>query len=209
MAKAAPWTPEELDTLRKLWPDMTVEEISDRIPGRSAQACHLKAARIGLPRKGYTAAQGVRWTPEEDETLRAHWLDEGSRVADRLPLRSRNACSTRARKLGLVGRRRIWTPEEDVVVCESYERMGANAMVAAGMLPGRTAQSIRTHASALGLHRAPGGAWTPREDRAIRACIPRLRACPDERALVRLANGLDRPLLDVAQRMRYWLEEAA
>ena len=65
------WTEDELRILREMWPCHTVREISERIPGRTPQACLTKGLRIGLPRRPHRGGKGEPWTPEEDEAIRA------------------------------------------------------------------------------------------------------------------------------------------
>ena len=71
------WTEGELRILREMWPGHTVKEISERIPGRTPQACLTKGLRIGLPRRPHRGGKGEPWTPEEDATVCEHYADEG------------------------------------------------------------------------------------------------------------------------------------
>lgn len=209
------WTQDELRDLRRLWPDHLLSEIARLIPRHSAQSVRSKARALGLEHKPRRGGKGVPWTPEEDAVVCEFFGAEGaSGVARRLPGRTASAVSNHAHRLGLQSEHfKRWTPEEDATIVEHYEELGAGAMCAAGMLPGRTAAKVMNRAFALGVRRRKAPArWTPDEDRAIRAAIPlMLREEPRMRPvrLTRLANVLDRDERHVAARMRLWLREAA
>jgi len=61
------WTPEEDALLKRLWPVLSVEQISERI-GRTVKGVYRRANRLGLT-CGNQAAK-VPWTPEEDKALK-------------------------------------------------------------------------------------------------------------------------------------------
>ena len=209
------WTEDELRILREMWPCHTVREISERIPGRTPQACLTKGLRIGLPRRPHRGGKGEPWTPEEDATVAALYGDEGAAgTAARLPGRTPAAVANRVRRLGLVSKHyRRWTPEEDALLIRWYGRMGAGRMLAEGMLPGRDVDAVMHRANLLGVRRLTVSTWTAREDEAIRACIPGMLALPspDARliALRRLSRAIGREERHVASRMRRWLREEA
>ena len=209
------WTEGELRILREMWPGHTVKEISERIPGRTPQACLTKGLRIGLPRRPHRGGKGEPWTPEEDATVCEHYADEGAAgTAAHLPGRTPAAVSNRAHRLGLASKRyNRWTPEEDALLIRWYGRMGAGRMLAEGMLPGRDVEAVMYRANLLGVRRLTVSTWTPEEDEAIRACIPGMLACEtrDARllALRRLSRAIGREERHVASRMRRWLREEA
>lgn len=154
-------------------------------------------------------ARGLPWAPEEDAVLYARWADEGAKgTAALLPGRSPSAVRSRAQRLGLLTNHyRRWTPEEDAAIVEHYPKMGAGRMKAALMLPGRDVDAVMNRACALGVRRLTARTWTAREDEAIRACIPGLRANPSRGALKRLARALGRSERHTAMRMQHWLRE--
>ena len=209
------WTEGELRILREMWHDHPVKEISERIPGRTPQACLTKGLRIGLPRRPHRGDKGKPWTPEEDAIVAALYGDEGAAgTAARLPGRTPAAVANRARRLRLASKHyRRWTPEEDALLIRWYGRMGAGRMLAEGMLPGRDVDAVMYRANLLGVRRLTVSTWTPEEDEAIRACIPGMLACEtrdaQRAALKRLARALGREERHVASRMRRWLKEAA
>lgn len=84
-------------------------EIAAGLPGRTVYACVACAAVHGLG--GYGDGSGPfrrRWELEEDAVLRDGWLS-GGRVADicRSLGRTRGSVKSRARTLGLTGRRAL------------------------------------------------------------------------------------------------------
>lgn len=104
------WTTGEVRALEKRMASCSSwEEIAAGLPGRTVCACIACAVAHGLG--GYGPGSGPfrrRWEPEEDAVLRDCWLS-GGRVSDicRSLGRTRGSVKSRARTLGVPGRRAL------------------------------------------------------------------------------------------------------
>lgn len=97
MARAKPWTEEELELLKKYYPqNADADEFAEVLKNHSTTSCWAKARNLGL-----CSCIQKRWTPDEDAILMEHYPTEGKEVMTRLPQRTLTACYMRARKLGL------------------------------------------------------------------------------------------------------------
>ena len=67
--KASFWTKDEDDLLAKLWPTLSVAQISERM-GRTLKGVYRRANRLGLT-CGQPQAKKA-WTPEDDAVLKAN-----------------------------------------------------------------------------------------------------------------------------------------
>jgi hypothetical protein len=100
MPKRLPWTPEELEDLRRLCEKrknhrLDWKKILKRFPDRSVHAINKRMHLHGMckPRS---------WTPREDETLLLNWNDSAlASLKKYLPGRTKDGIYGRARKLGL------------------------------------------------------------------------------------------------------------
>lgn len=99
------WTPAEDALLRELHPSgLSYDEIAARIAPRSRNAVEQRCVKLHL---GPLPHGRLRWTPADDEILRAVWTQKGSLKqlsAKYLPRRSPAAMSDRGRELGLAPR---------------------------------------------------------------------------------------------------------
>lgn len=108
------WTEQDLQYLRNNYQTMTAEQIANHL-GRTRAAVAGKAEKLGL-KKDLRCPSGEKWTPEQDQYIRDHWLELGDEeiaaaVGHPVP-------STHARRLKLNLKRRAgckgpsWTQEE-------------------------------------------------------------------------------------------------
>ena len=154
-----------------------------------------------------------RWTPDEEELLRASMAEGGMHAAyAAFPSRSENSVHNKAQVMGLLaGRepRRAWSASEDAVLRSSYPDLGPVGIAERGLLPGRSQRAIVGHASKLGVSRARredqasyDDAWTPNRERFVRDLMVRLDEHPSRVWLVRAANLLDVTEVELARHMR-------
>lgn len=94
------------------------------------------------------ALLGLGWAEVEDDILRQYYPNEGMDVSSRLPGRSRAACKTRARILGVKAPETSWTVEEDEILKKFYPKEG---MSVAKRLPERSKESCKARSLKLGL----------------------------------------------------------
>ena len=147
---------------------------------RRVRELDLTWARVGT---------GLRWTPDEDEVVRAG-VRAGLRpvdIAAQLPRRSPAAVAVRIHALGQAVHGRRWTPVDDYRLRLAVEAGDAMDRIAADLE--RTRESIRHRCRDLGV----GKPRPARDGRAYRAWTPAEEA--------RLLELRDLPLADVARRL--------
>lgn len=138
------WSPEELEILRKNYPQMRAE-IYTLLPNRTKMACMKIAASLGLE------PTNKNWSIEEDSILRKNYTEMGSGVSVLLTGRSPSACHSRAKTLKLHRDGMRWSPEEDAILKEYYPHEGASAFQ---RIPNRTNAACQARVSYLGVYRA-------------------------------------------------------
>jgi hypothetical protein len=160
-----PWSDTEDQLLRAATAaGLPASALAGRLGRDSEQVRRRRRSLLGslLHPRAYTAV--------EDERIRACWQDgRDIQALARTLGRSLGSIRQRAQKLGLhqPARRRHWQAHEDAAVRDGYE-LGMSCAQIAGELPGRTASSVAARAAKLGLANY-ARAWTPREDRLLRA----------------------------------------
>ena len=92
------WTKEEDKIILEYYPSIG-RKVSKMLTGRTPRACFDRAKYLGIKikHKQYNST----WTSEEDKILFKYYPIMGPDVCYKIPKRSRNACSKRARQLGL------------------------------------------------------------------------------------------------------------
>lgn len=93
------WTADQIEDLRKLWPQ--VGEGCAAWVGRSRYACQAKAKELGITYSGPHKNGSLNWTEAEDKRLRELWPLMGSRCASAFPRRTRMSVCQRASALRL------------------------------------------------------------------------------------------------------------
>ena len=96
-AKRNAWSSTE-DTVLKQYYAKEGRLVANRLPGRSASACAIRASVLGLT---YTKNDIRFWTEEEVATLKKYWTIEGANASQRITGRNPLACKQKAKKLGL------------------------------------------------------------------------------------------------------------
>ncbi|SRR6266545_1991606 len=147
------WTPEQLDALRQMYPDIQIsQEKIEEYFRRSWQAISMKARRLELdrPRKG-------SWSSQEIDDLRRMYPDLSISLEQMIQHfgRSENAIVTMAYELNI--RRRTvelkpWSQEEIEKLREMYADKGVSSQQLQQMF-GRSANAISKQARFLGLVR--------------------------------------------------------
>lgn len=149
------YTRRDIEIMREHYPTGGFDAVRRKLRGRTRQAIHKLASRLGLECNS-------RWTVEADAELAEHYPDKGPR--DTAALMGRSVVSVRERAyvlgiayVGIPVPRQIlksetgamWPTEQDEVLIENYETFGAKRTAA--LLPGRTLIAVRQRAYALGL----------------------------------------------------------
>lgn len=104
-----------------------------------------------MMRTGRTIAGDPLWTAEEDHALRAAFPERDAIVRE-LPSRSKGAIMQRARRLGLVKPRRVWSDSEAAALRHPYVT-GLPVRQIAALFPDRTHRQIWHKAHAMGYRR--------------------------------------------------------
>jgi hypothetical protein len=157
--RGRPWSSQEMNLLRALYPTTPNEDIAERI-GRRRNAVHMKARQMELRKMEF-------WSEQEDQRLceayRAYSYDE---LAQRLG-RTLPAVKARAITLKLDSKVPNWTEEEIRFLRESYGTRDVGMI--AGEL-GRTRAAVAKKAREMGLvcfrH------WSGRDVRRLRELYP-------------------------------------
>lgn len=92
------WTIEEDNIIIKNYSTIGREGVAKLLVGRTPNMCYERAKFLGVSRKW---VKDNNWTPEEDKILIKYYPIMGPDVCFKIPNRSRNACSKRARRFGL------------------------------------------------------------------------------------------------------------
>ncbi|TMW55726.1 hypothetical protein Poli38472_010608 [Pythium oligandrum] len=159
------WTPEQDDALRaaveefgqKNW-----KSIATRVPGRNHAQCLQRWNKVLKPGlvKGH-------WGHEEDLALQEMVLQgchSWSEVAAQIPGRTAKQCRERWRNhLDPSINRAPFTPEEDNIIQQAYERLDNRWTQIAELLPGRTEDAIKARWKTLNPNqKTPFGPGRPR-----------------------------------------------
>jgi hypothetical protein len=158
--RGRPWSSQEMNLLRALYPTTPNEDIAERI-GRSRDAVHMKARQMELRKMEF-------WSEQEDQRLReAYQVCSYGELARRLG-RTLPAAKARAITLKLDSKVPNWTEEEIQFLRESYGMTDVGRI--AGEL-GRTRAAVAKKAREMGLvcfrH------WSGRDVRKLRGLYPR------------------------------------
>jgi len=158
------WTPQEDDILKKHYENLSLDELTELLPGRTTTAMRDRAGKIlGLYRRSRP------WSREEDEILQQYYgkisRDE---IVDLLPGRPWTAIRDRASKtLGLMLKKPIsrWTQREDAILKEYYATTPLKKLMK--MLPGRTRGAVESRVSNLKVA-GRRKSWAKQEDAILK-----------------------------------------
>lgn len=139
------------------------------LPGRTVQAVQTRAGKLGAKRPV------EKWTEDELEIIRKYYVQlSGNPEAWEALLPGRPAASIRSKasQLGLSGPASVpWTSEEDRILAANYPHVSPSDKKWEQLLPGRTPDSITSHASRLGLKYEGGPlkrrGWSKEEEDAL------------------------------------------
>jgi len=142
------------------------------------------------------------WTEEEDKIIRKYYPIEGSKVAERLPGRTKDTCIYRAKTLK-INSDKFWTKEEDEILKKYYPIEGMDVVK---RLPGRTRNGCKARArlfNVLVLHH-----WTPEEDEILKKYYPTEGGDVYKRLPGRTSSAcVSRASNFIIQMRPYWTEE--
>jgi hypothetical protein len=172
MARGRLWTPEEVEDLRRMYPDpsITPEEM-ERHFGRTWEGIRIYAARLGfrrvISRAGMPHNVAPRvWTPTEVEDLRRMYADPNV-THEEMEQRFGKSWNTIKHQATILGIRRPWTQtwseEDEAIVREMYvdEDIPREAIIAR---LGRTWRSVCHKANELGVVRPKPNTVQARRD---------------------------------------------
>lgn len=148
-----PWTIDEEAILRRAYPSLTKKAILRLLPGRTWDACKIRATRLEIrrDRDRINTSKGIRWTERQEQVLCLIWKTQSKdTILRRLKGHSWSAINTKASKLGLsrdVENTRF-TPEELDIVASLNEIGRLEAM---RLLPRHGIVRIYRKARELGL----------------------------------------------------------
>jgi hypothetical protein len=147
--------PNEIVALRAYAGTMSVEDVAERIPGRSIAAVLAKASVVNLSLKQPQAASR---TAPDVESARLVYREQGMEGLRKLFAPDASVVTVtkfaRLHKLKTdVRRPKVrWTSELDAVLTDLYPLGGKSAVLT--RLPGLTAEAIQMRAFSLGLRRS-------------------------------------------------------
>lgn len=142
------WTEEEIKWMQDNSYLYTKEELIDKT-GKSWLQIKRILKKYGLK----YCTKIVKWTEEEDSTIKKYYPKEGGNVYLRLKNRNYNTVMGRASALGIGydnEENKKWTEEEDIILKENYIKLGKNIV---SLLPGRKFSSIIVRANKIGIKR--------------------------------------------------------
>ena len=97
-----PWTGAELTLLRENYETADKEELMSLLPGRSWASIKLRGRAEGLGRENHKPTKFRAFTPEEDELVKAYYLDEiDQETLQDTTGRTMQSLMARARRLGI------------------------------------------------------------------------------------------------------------
>ena len=105
-------------------------------------------------------ARTKRWTEAEDEAIRQHYEEKGSKYLVKLLGRSRSAVQGRAQKIGVWGGDPRWKPVEEEYMRERYHDTSRAEMAE---YLGRSIQAINHKLRFMGLTEQQSRPWEPEE----------------------------------------------
>lgn len=132
------WTKDDIDKLRSLYTDLSIQDLMKEFPGRTEAAIYSKAYKLGLER------DFSRATEEELNTLR----QLGGKLVPReikkyIPNRSTAWIANRLYVAGIkTDKRRRWTSDEDDILQKNPELSAE--MIRSIYLQHRTVPAIQT-----------------------------------------------------------------
>jgi len=170
--KATRWRPDEVETLRLVFPTGGINASLEALPGRERQAIFQKAARLGLraprTRSGIVAGQVYESSPHIDAEIRRVYEISPSagqvKALARALMRPRQWIHRRASKLGLatpVLKQAPWSPLElEVLEANAHKsaRQMQRLLERAGFRRTEAAIAVKVHRA--GFDRSNPDEWT-------------------------------------------------
>ncbi|WP_028747966.1 hypothetical protein [Rhizobium mesoamericanum] len=118
----------------------------------SRNAASAARARRRIRREGTTMRGDKIWKTEEDDVVRSHYPDYAA-IRRALPHRTYFACRNRARTLGIVKERPLYTTRELSIVRRLYPEGSKDDILS--LLPGREWEAVKDFAKRHGIRRKP------------------------------------------------------
>ena len=116
------WSPEDVGLLCELHLTTPYEEIAEKL-GRTRNAVHLKARKLGLQKMKF-------WSEDEDKLLREQQSTRAySQLAETLG-RTAGAVNARVTTLGLEPKVHAWVPGEVLALAQDYGKVSTEVMAA-------------------------------------------------------------------------------
>ena len=139
-----PWTDDEKEILKEFYPSLNKEELMKLFPERTYISIVGEANSLGV-------YKDKRWSDKEVKILKKFYPDEGPKVIDKIPNRTKASIINKANKLGITYRDEIihWTEDEIDILKKYYDT--ENIVKLARRLPRRTYNAIQSKLYYLGL----------------------------------------------------------
>lgn len=139
-----PWTDDEKEILKEFYPSLNKEELMKLFPERAYISIVGEANSLGV-------YKDKRWSDKEVKILKKFYPDEGPKVIDKIPNRTKASIINKANKLGITYRDEIihWTEDEIDILKKYYDT--ENIVKLARRLPRRTYNAIQSKLYYLGL----------------------------------------------------------
>lgn len=163
------WSKEEEKTLIENYKFLDVKDIASQLH-RTVPACRTKMYHLSKKEgKIITRSKNYanKWTPEEDEIIKANYGKKGATWCAKQLNRTEKACIHRA-GVFKIKREIFWTPEDDEILKKYYPKYGSKKV---SELLGKSQQTCSTRAYVLGIH-YDNNKWTKEETEFIKKYYP-------------------------------------
>ena len=137
------WSVEELNILKKYYPEKGVEFCMKFLPNRTKDSIRREVSKLDI------RCKNVFWTEEEEQFMREYYPIFGVKYCMKALNRTRLMIKCKAFNMGLQVQNVKWSVEEDKILRENYPKIGAKGCKV--LLPNRDLDPIRKRASYFGL----------------------------------------------------------
>ena len=164
MAKNKKWTDEEIELLKKYYPELGQDCIK-YLPNRTTSSIISKASDLKIKYDN-----NPKWTDKEVELLKKYYPEMGINCFKYLPKKDKTSISNKAKILKIrYNNDQKWTDKEIELLKKYYPEMGSNCVK---YLPKRNKTSIVSKARNLNLRFNMEQEWTDEEIKILKEYYP-------------------------------------